>query len=68
MLLTVLVVVNWYMIKATYSSYYREDAYGYDSTGNWKFVLSYFVEILFVFDIFVSMKKANFVHIHHGEH
>ena len=68
MLLTVLAVVNWYMIEGTYSSYYRQDAYGYSSTGNWKLIFSYFVEVIFVFDIFVSMKKATFVHIHHGEH
>ena len=68
MLLTVLVIVNWYMVEATYSSYYRKNSYGHNSTGNLKLIISYFVEVLFVFDIFVSMKKASFVHIHHGEH
>ena len=68
MLLAVLVIVNWYMIKAAFSSYYTKDAYGYGFIGNLKFGFSYCVEILFVFDILVSMKKANYVHIHHGEH
>ena len=68
MLLAVLVIVNWYMIEAAYSSYYTKDAYGHSLIGNLILCFGYCFEVLFVFDILVSMKKANYVHIHHGEH
>lgn len=67
MLVVILIVVNWYMIEAAYSSYYTKDAYGYSTYGNLKFFFTYCFEAFFVFDIFVSMKKTSFVHIHHGE-
>ena len=67
MMIVVIIVVNWYMVEAAYANYYTKDAYGYSSVGNLLFFFTYCFEVLFVFDIFVSMKKANFVHMHHGE-
>ena len=66
-LVAIFIVVNWYMIEAAYSSYYIVDAYGYSTLGNLKFFFTYCFEVLFVFDILVSMKKTHFLHIHHGE-
>ena len=68
MLVVIFVVANWYMIEVAYSSYYTRNAYGHSIVGNLVFCFSYFCEALFVFDIFVSMKKATFVHIHHGRY
>ena len=66
-LVAIFFVVNWYMIEAAYSSYYIKDAYGYSTQGNLKFFCTYCFEALFVFDIFVSMKKTHFLHIHRGK-
>ena len=68
MLVVIFFVANWYMIAAAYFSYYTKGAYGHGTLGNLLFCFTYFCEALFVFDIFVSMKKANFVHMHHGKH
>ena len=68
MLVMIFVVANWYMIEAAYLSYYTRNAYEHSILGNLVFCFSYFCEALFVFDIFVSMKKTTFVHIHHGKH
>jgi len=66
-LVVTLIVVNWYIAEAAYSSYYNKHAYGNSTFGNVKFIFTYFFEAFFVFDIFVSMKKTNFIHIHEGE-
>ena len=68
MLVVIFFVTNWYMIAAAFFSYYTKGAYGRGTLGNLLFCFTYFCEALFVFDIFVSMKKANFVHMHHGKH
>lgn len=66
MLVAIFIVVNWYVVEAAYSSYYTKDAYGRSALGDLKFFFTYCFEALFVFDIFVSMKKSGFVHIHRG--
>ena len=68
MLVVIFIVTNWYMIATAFFSYYTKSAYGSGTLGNLLFCFTYFCEALFVFDIFVSMKKANFVHMHHGKH
>ena len=66
MLVVIFGAVNWYMIEAAYFSYYTNYAYRHSILVNLAFCFSYFCEALFVFDIFVSMKKTTFIHIHHG--
>ena len=68
MLVVIFLVTNWYMIATAFFSYYTKSAYGSGTLGNLLFCFTYVCEALFVFDIFVSMKKANFVHMHHGKH
>lgn len=65
-----IVAIFWtsivYMVEAGYSTYYSKHAYGNSKFGNIQFGASYVYESVFVLDIFVSMKKSTFVHIHPG--
>ena len=67
MLLSIMFIANWYVIELAYSDFYSTITYGKSSFGRFKFFFTYCVEAVFVMDIFISMKKSDYVHMHCGE-
>lgn len=66
-LLSILVALNGYISEIAYSSYYSTSSYGGSAYGNFKLIFGYCLEVVFVVDIFISMKTADRVHMRGGE-
>ena len=67
LLLSILIIANWYVFEMTYTGFYSKDTYGASRFGYFKFFFTYCIEVVFVVDIFVSMIKSDYVHMHCGE-
>ena len=67
MLLSIMIMANWYVCELAYSDFYSSITYGKSGLGYFTFFFTYCVEAVFVVDIFISIKKSDYVHMHCGE-
>ena len=67
MLMSIYIVLNLYIFEAAFKGYYRQNSFGTTNAAHLRLFTYYCLDFLFVVDIFISMKMADYVHMHSGE-
>jgi len=67
LMITIQIMANWYLFEAAYKGYYPQYNVGKSVVGHFKIFLYCCLELMFVVDIFISMKEADYVHMHGGK-